>query len=110
MPVLFNIDSFPTLNPAVEDALRKCLLAEVAEYTSALQGTKCKLCPFRVLSSLRYLKKHLKHHCVKNMFLRCFEPISLSEVITVSSFGARIKNIGKKGILYLYVAIGLKFC
>ena len=69
MPVLFNIDSFPTLNPAVEDALRESLRAEVEEYTSTLQGTKRKLCPFRVLSCLRYLKKHLKHHCVKNMFL-----------------------------------------
>ena len=69
MPVLFIIDSFPKLNPAVEDTLRECLRAEVAEYTSTLQGIKCKLCPFRVLSSLRYLKKHLKHHCVKNVFL-----------------------------------------
>ena len=36
------------------------------------------------------------------------EPISLSEVITASSFSARIKNMGKKGILYLYEAIGMK--
>ena len=38
---------------------------------------------------------------------RIVEPISLSEVITVSSFGARIKNMWKNGILYLYEAIGI---
>ena len=60
MPVFFNIDSFPTLNPAMEDALKECLRAEFAEYTSTLQGTKCNLCPIRVLWSL-----HFKHHCIK---------------------------------------------
>ena len=53
-------EALPTLNPAVEDALLEFLRVEVSEYIISLHGTKCELCPFRVVSSFKYLKKHLK--------------------------------------------------
>ena len=51
-------ETVPTLNPAVEDALLEFLRVEVSEYSISLHGTKCDLCPFRVLSSFQYLKEH----------------------------------------------------
>ena len=59
----------PMLNPNVEETLMQMLKNEVVEYSNSVKGTKCLLCPFRVLSSLRYLRKHLAHHCEKNMFI-----------------------------------------
>ena len=62
-------EALPTLNPAVEDALLEFLRVEVSEYIISLHGTKCELCPFRVVSGFKYLKKHLKTHIVENMYL-----------------------------------------
>ena len=66
---MLNLCSMPMLNPNVEKTLMQLLKNEVDEYSNSLQGTKCLLCPFRILSSLHYLKKHVVNHCDKNMFI-----------------------------------------
>ena len=66
---MLNLCSMHMLNPNVEKTLMQLLKNEVDEYSNSLQGTKCLLCPFRILSSLRYLKKHVVNHCDKNMFI-----------------------------------------
>ena len=65
----FNIDDVPNLSPKVEELLMICLRSEVDAYSQSLRGVRCMLCPFRSFSRLRYLKRHLQHHCAKNMYL-----------------------------------------
>ena len=64
-----NADLIPPLNPNVEDHLMQCLANEVELYKANLVGKKCLLCPFRSFERIRNLKKHVKHHCMKNMFM-----------------------------------------
>ena len=64
-----NVEDIPDLNPNVEDHLMHCLCREVVTYVRSASGLKCLLCPFRTFSRLRYLKRHLKHHSAKNMYL-----------------------------------------
>ena len=59
----------PESNPNVEDRLSKTLAREVEIYSNNLTGTKCSLCPFRVLSRFSSLRNHLKYHCKKNMYI-----------------------------------------
>ena len=65
----FNIDDVPNLSPKVEELLMICLRSEVDAYSQSLRGVRCMLCPFRSFSRLPYLKRHLQHHCAKNMYL-----------------------------------------
>ena len=64
-----NVEDIPDLNPNVEDYLMHCLCREVVTYVRSARGLKCLLCPFRTFSRLRYLKRHLKLHSAKNMYL-----------------------------------------
>ena len=54
--ILFMLDlgSKAMLNPYLEETLMQVLKNEVVEYSNFVKGTKCLLCPFRELSSLRY--------------------------------------------------------
>ena len=65
----FNIDDVPNLSPKVEELLMICLRSEVDAYSQSLRGVRCMLCPFRSFSRLPYLKRHLQHHCAKNITL-----------------------------------------
>ena len=69
MSGIISSDDIPVLSPIVEDYLLHCLEKEVAAYTKSFNGTKCHLCPFRSFPRVRNLKLHLKHHCIKNMFM-----------------------------------------
>ena len=59
----------PEVSPNVESKLIICLAKEVKLYTRSIKGTKCKLCPFRVLSRFSYLRRHLQYHCRENMYV-----------------------------------------
>ena len=64
----FNIgELIPEISPNVEDKLIICLAKEVQLYTKSMKGTKCLLCPFRVLSRFSYLRRHLQYHCRENI-------------------------------------------
>ena len=63
------IDLIPNLSPNVEDDLLRCLAREVEIYSTNISGTKCLLCPFRVLSRSFYLRRHLAYHCKENMYV-----------------------------------------
>ena len=45
----------PEVSPNVEGKIIISLAKEVKLYTKSIKGTKCKLCPFRVLSRFSYL-------------------------------------------------------
>ena len=62
-------DLLPGLRPNVEDQLLRCLAREVEIYSKDFKGTRCFLCPFRVLSRSSYLRRHLSYHCKENMYL-----------------------------------------
>ena len=59
----------PDLSPKVEEDLLRCLATEVDMYSKNIQGKKCLLCPFRVLSRAFYLRRHLAYHSLKNMYV-----------------------------------------
>ena len=63
------VDRIPNLIPNVEGILLRCLAIEVVIYSKNITGTKCILCPFRVLSRSFYLRRHLTYHCEKNMYV-----------------------------------------
>ena len=63
------VDLIPDLSPNVEDELLRCLAREVEIYSKNITGTKCLLCPFRVLSRSIYLQRHLAYHCKENMYV-----------------------------------------
>ena len=62
-------DLLPVLEPNVEDQLLRYLASEVEIYSKNISGTRCLLCPFRVLSRTFYLRRHLLYHCKENMYL-----------------------------------------
>ena len=62
-------DLLPDLRSNVEDQLLRCLAREVEIYSRNFKGTRCFLCPFRVLSRSSYLRRHLSYHCKENMYL-----------------------------------------
>lgn len=64
-----DVELIPSLSPNVEDQLLRCLGKEVEIYSKKISGTKCFLCPFRVLSRSFYLRRHLMYHCKKNMYV-----------------------------------------
>ena len=64
-----NEDLIPPLNPIVKDHLLQCPANEVELYKANLVGKKCLLCPFRSFDRIRNLTEHVKHHCMKNMFM-----------------------------------------
>ena len=66
---IVDVSSLTPLTVNVEEDLMRCLSMEVATYAKALQGSKCRLCPFRSLSSLRYLRAHLNYHSPENLFM-----------------------------------------
>ena len=47
----------------------KTLAKEVEIYSKNLHGLKCLLCPFRAFQRFSRLKKHVKYHSMKNMYL-----------------------------------------
>ena len=57
------------VSPNVEDHLMKTLAKEVEIYSKNLHGLKCLLCPFRAFQRFSRLKKHVKYHSMKNMYL-----------------------------------------
>ena len=46
---MLEVDLLPELAPDVEALLRKCLQEEAEIYVTTKPGTKCDLCPFRIL-------------------------------------------------------------
>ena len=61
--------SIPALSPDVDRHLLDCLSKEVTLYSVNVVGNKCLLCPFRSFGRAAGLKRHLKYHCEKNMYL-----------------------------------------
>ena len=60
-------DLIPPISPNVEDHLMQGLADEVELFSKNLHGKKCLLCPFRAFNRNSHLKKHIKHHSMKNM-------------------------------------------
>ena len=90
----------PEISPNVEDKLIICLAKEVQLYTKSMKGTKCLLCPFRVLSRFSYLRRHLQYHCRENMFVASLRSSQLNVIraifnrrlaITPVSIGENLK-------------------
>ena len=47
------------LSPCVKDQLKFCLAKEVELYSTNVQGTKCRLCPFRTVDRVSRLQNHI---------------------------------------------------
>ena len=70
----------PTLSPCVKDQLKFCLAKEVELYSTNVQGTKCRLCPFRTFDRVSRLQNHIKYHCEKNMYISDLRSPQLSVI------------------------------
>ena len=77
----------PEVSPNVEGKIIISLAKEVKLYTKSIKGTKCKLCPFRVLSRFSYLRRHLQYHCKENMYVASLRS---SQLNVVRAFNRRL--------------------
>ena len=77
----------PEVSPNLEGKIIICLAKEVKLYTKSIKGTKCKLCPFRVLSRFSYLRRHLQYHCKENMYVASLRS---SQLNVVRAFNRRL--------------------
>ena len=66
--------------PCVKDQLKFCLAKEVELYSTNVQGTKCRLCPFRTFDRVSRLQNHIKYHCEKNMYMSDLRSPQLSVI------------------------------
>ena len=73
----------PETNSNVEDRLLKTLAREVEIYSNNLTGTKCFLCPFRVLSRFSSLRNHLKNHYKKSSYIADIRSPQMNVVRTI---------------------------
>ena len=64
-----NVYLLPELVPDVESLLAKKLVQELELYKSSALGRKCELCPFREISRLERVQRHLKYHQAKKNYV-----------------------------------------
>ena len=93
---VFSTEYIPEESQDVEAKLLLSLSIEVANYSSNVQGTSCLLCPFRIFSRTEYLKRHLKYHCAKNMYVASRRSPQLAVIRACYDFYQAIFPIGSK--------------
>ena len=89
----------PNPNPNVEDRLLKTLAREVDIYSKNFRGTKCLLCPFRMLSRPSYLLKHLKYHCIKSTYIADIRSPQLNVIRSIFDHRLSVSPISNEGVI-----------
>ena len=88
----------PETNSNVEDRLSKTLAREVEIYSNNLTGTKCFLCPFRVLSRFSSLRNHLKYHTIKSSYIADIRSPQLNVVRAIFDYRLAIDPISNEDV------------
>ena len=89
-----NTAPIPDVHLNVEDRLMRCLSR--ASYEISVQGKKCLLCPYRSFTEPRYLKKYLKYHCKKDMYMADPRSPQLYVIRAYFDYCQAVSPFGKK--------------